>query len=204
MSPARQARSQETLGRILDAAERLFDGRSFSEIPVLEICEAADVSPSSFYYRFDNKEALLVHLHRRRRARERAAMDMFAAEIASSDLPIEEVMRLAARAYLTYHLDDQQRLQTLRIAELAVPHLADERRATAKYGVDVVVAAVEDLLEAEDPLIRRRIQFATRALTAAMVEAVERPGAFADDLGLTVDEVANESARMWLRYVFDD
>jgi AcrR family transcriptional regulator len=63
--PPRQHRSQETLGRILDAAEQLLDEKSFSGTPLTEIVERAGVTVGAFYRRFPDKDALLHHLDER-------------------------------------------------------------------------------------------------------------------------------------------
>src|SRR3954464_12195673 len=63
--PPRQARSQMTLDRILDAAERVLDEKSFTEATVAEIMERAGVTVGAFYRRFPDKDALLHHLDER-------------------------------------------------------------------------------------------------------------------------------------------
>jgi AcrR family transcriptional regulator len=57
--PPQQHRSQETLDRILDAAERILDDKSFSEATLVEIMERAGVTVGAFYRRFPDKNALL-------------------------------------------------------------------------------------------------------------------------------------------------
>ena len=50
--PPRQTRSQATLDRILDAAERVFEEKSFSEATVAEIMSRAGVTVGAFYRRY--------------------------------------------------------------------------------------------------------------------------------------------------------
>ncbi len=57
--PPQQHRSQETLDRILDAAEHVLDDKSFSEATLVEITERAGVTIGAFYRRFPDKDALL-------------------------------------------------------------------------------------------------------------------------------------------------
>lgn len=59
VTPAAQARSQETLERILDATHQLLTKKSFREISISDIARAARTSPPSIYARFENKQALL-------------------------------------------------------------------------------------------------------------------------------------------------
>ncbi len=61
----KQTRSQETLNRILDAAEAILEEKSFQAASVLEIAKRAGSSVGSFYARFETKEALLHVLDER-------------------------------------------------------------------------------------------------------------------------------------------
>ena len=63
--PPRQARSQETLDRILDAAEALVAEKGFEDSPVSEIVQRAESSVGAFYARFHDKEGLLHALYER-------------------------------------------------------------------------------------------------------------------------------------------
>jgi AcrR family transcriptional regulator len=55
----RQARSEETLARFLDATAELLADRPFAEIPVNDIVERADRTVGSFYARFGDKASVL-------------------------------------------------------------------------------------------------------------------------------------------------
>jgi len=61
----RQARSRETLRRILDAFEESLRDKTFEEVTVGELCERAECSVGTFYGRVESKDALLEHLRRR-------------------------------------------------------------------------------------------------------------------------------------------
>src|SRR5437762_12309546 len=63
--PPQQHRSQETLHRILDAAEWVLDSKSFTEATLAEIMERAGVTVGAFYRRFPDKDALLHLLDER-------------------------------------------------------------------------------------------------------------------------------------------
>src|SRR5215212_10397689 len=57
--PPQQTRSQETLDRILDAAEQVLGEKSFTEATLAEIMDRAGVTVGAFYRRFPDKDALL-------------------------------------------------------------------------------------------------------------------------------------------------
>jgi AcrR family transcriptional regulator len=59
VKPPRQARSQETLDRLLEAAEGLLLEKPFEAITVTELARRARSSVGAFYTRFPDKEALL-------------------------------------------------------------------------------------------------------------------------------------------------
>jgi AcrR family transcriptional regulator len=63
--PPRQARSQETLDRLLDAAEALLEDKGFDDVGVAEVAQRAGSSVGSFYARFPDKDALLQELQER-------------------------------------------------------------------------------------------------------------------------------------------
>lgn len=63
--PPQQTRSQETLDKILDAAEHVLDEKSFTEATLAEIMERAGVTVGAFYRRFPDKDALLHLLDER-------------------------------------------------------------------------------------------------------------------------------------------
>lgn len=63
--PPRQARSQETLDRILDTAEALVAEKGFEDTSVAEVARRAGSSVGAFYARFSDKEGLLYALYER-------------------------------------------------------------------------------------------------------------------------------------------
>ena len=63
--PPQQARSQETLERLLDAAEHLVSEKGFEDTGVAEVARRAGSSVGAFYARFPDKDALLHALYDR-------------------------------------------------------------------------------------------------------------------------------------------
>lgn len=57
-----QHRSEETRGKILEAAIRLFSNRGFNTASVDDICAEAGVSKGAFYHHFESKQALFLAL----------------------------------------------------------------------------------------------------------------------------------------------
>jgi AcrR family transcriptional regulator len=63
--PPLQERTRQTLGRMLDVAEKLVAERGFDETSIAEIARAANASVGGFYRRFRDKQGLLQALHAR-------------------------------------------------------------------------------------------------------------------------------------------
>jgi AcrR family transcriptional regulator len=63
--PPQQARSHQSLERILDAAEGVVTERGFEGAPIAEIVRRAQSSVGVFYARFRDKDALLSCMHDR-------------------------------------------------------------------------------------------------------------------------------------------
>lgn len=65
IKPPQQARSQETLERLLDAAEGLIARKGVEDAPISEIVREAGSSVGAFYTRFRDKDALVHALYER-------------------------------------------------------------------------------------------------------------------------------------------
>ena len=65
VKPTHQARSQETLERLLEAAEEVVSEKGFDNATVSEIVRRAKSSVGAMYARFNDKDSLLVCLHER-------------------------------------------------------------------------------------------------------------------------------------------
>ena len=63
--PPRQARTHQSLERLLDIAEAMLQERDFDAIHVSELASRAETSVAAFYRRFKDKDALLHALHER-------------------------------------------------------------------------------------------------------------------------------------------
>jgi AcrR family transcriptional regulator len=61
----KQARSEDSLRRLLDAAESLLSERSFSEVSIADIARRARSSVGGFYARFRDKDELLLAMQER-------------------------------------------------------------------------------------------------------------------------------------------
>ena len=65
--PPEQARSRETMDKILTAMEQLLAEKTFDQITIQEVALRSDTGISSIYARFRNKQTLVIGLHARLR-----------------------------------------------------------------------------------------------------------------------------------------
>ncbi len=99
----RQARSQATLERFVEATQKLLEERPFEEITVADIVKAAERTVGSFYARFEDKNSVLYliveRMHDRIQALTRAFCDPVRWEDVSLAEFVEEAVRLNVLAY---------------------------------------------------------------------------------------------------------
>lgn len=171
--PPQQARSQETLDRILDAAEVLVSEKGFEDTPVAEVVRRAGSSVGAFYTRFRDKEGLLHALYERyfaeATATADAALDPQRWEGASIAEILEAVTRFLTEIYrergglirafvVRSHSDPSFRARQERLSHYVSDGLSalllarrdeiahpDPARATA-FGLTLVVNTLESVI----------------------------------------------------------
>lgn len=90
------ARSEETINNILQAAEQLFVRRTYADVTMQDIAEAAQVTKGALYHHFESKEALYLAMLLSSLAETREAM---LAALPTSGSSYEK-LRALTRAYL--------------------------------------------------------------------------------------------------------
>lgn len=125
----RQARSRETLRRILDAFEEALRDKTFEEVTVGELCERAECSVGTFYGRVESKDALLEHLRRRVYGEvEERLRELFDPERgASADL--EAVVREQLGVLLEFHMQRRGVIRAVIVQARRHPAFAEQTQA---------------------------------------------------------------------------
>ncbi len=192
VNPPRQRRSQDTIERIVAAATQLLDGRSFDEIPVLEIVEQAGVSTSSFYARFPNKGVLLSYLHERHlRAMREAADDAIANHVWDA-MPVSDIVRMLVTIYLTHRRAKEPLLRTFMHAALEDPSYLARRTASDQYVIGVIADYLETRLAKDGiPVDFDRIALVVLVITSAIKDATNAPEQFAARFRLRDEALVN-------------
>jgi AcrR family transcriptional regulator len=198
----RQARSQDTLDRLLDAAQTLLDEGTYADASVQKLVTRARSSVGAFYARFKDKDALLQHLHDRWAEEAIATSDRALLPERWHGVSVEDVVR----ATVTFVSQDYQHHAGLR-REIVRQNHTDRRfrERSQKVAVHVTRAmarllaerrdeiAVPDVLLAADMCHRIVFSVFDQAL-----EFVDRPPGL---LALPFDALVDEVCRAVLGYL---
>jgi len=91
--PPQQARTRESLSRLLDTAETLIADKGFDESSIVEIARQAGSSVGGFYRRFRDKDGLLHAIHERFCDEARATADAALEPARWQDAALPELLR---------------------------------------------------------------------------------------------------------------
>jgi AcrR family transcriptional regulator len=181
---SRQAeRSEATRAKLIAAARRLFARRGYADVGTEEIVRRAKVTRGALYHHFEDKRDLFRAVHEQVEAE---LTETIAAQLAAAGTrdPIE-VLIAGMRTFLDACVDPEVQ----RIALMDAPAVlgwAEWRSVEEKYGLGLVVAALEMAIEA-GALRRQPVRPLAHVLLAAMSEAgmliatADDPGSARDD-----------------------
>jgi AcrR family transcriptional regulator len=197
-----QARSQETLGRILDAAERLVAEKGFEDTSVADIVSQAGSSVGAFYARFRDKEGMLYALYERYLVQATAtadvALDPARWEGAGIATLLREVVRFLVSVYreqeglirafvLRNHTDVEFRARQERLS-----HHVNERLGA------LLLARAHEI---RHPRPGRAAIFGLAMVFSTLESTILFGETRSSELSLGDDELADELARAYLAYL---
>jgi AcrR family transcriptional regulator len=200
--PPQQARSQETLHRILDAAEVLVAEKSFEDASVSEIVRRANSSVGAFYARFEDKDALLRALSERfvdqAMATADAALDPARWERATISQILRSVVRFLVSVY-------RERAGLIRAFVIRNHTDLDFRARQSRLSLHVKSRVCDLLLdrvgEIRHPDPERAVRFGITLVIGALEHMVLFGELRSSSLALSDDEFAEELARAYLSYL---
>jgi AcrR family transcriptional regulator len=202
VKPTHQARSQETLERILEAAEEVVSEKGLDSATVSEIVRRANSSVGAMYARFNDKDSLVTCLHERfceqAIATTEAALDptrwqgATIAEILTTALPfvvhVYRQKRGLIRAFFARGCSDSQ------FAERA----ARVGREISERLIALLIAR-RDEIKHPDPVLA--VDFGLRTT----FDVLDQAAIFADvqrtTVELTDEKFADELVRLFLSYL---
>jgi AcrR family transcriptional regulator len=202
VKPTHQARSQETLERLLDAAEELVAERGFDNTTVAEIVRRANSSVGALYARFNDKDALLVCLHERFCEQAIATADMALDPARWEGCSISEIFATTI-PFLTYTYQYRRGLIRAFSAKCSVDDSFLERAARVGREISAKLVTLlesrRDEIKHPDPALA--VDFGMRLI----FDALDHETLFGDlqrgQVQLSRDQLAEELARAFLSYL---
>jgi AcrR family transcriptional regulator len=199
--PPQQHRSQETLDRILDAAERVLDTKSFSEATLVEIMERAGVTVSAFYRRFPDKDALLHLMDERFFSELYVRGDTILEPARWVGVPISDMVREFTREAVTLYRDRRGLLRSLFLRARIDPVIQEAARLVNAHLTDrLLLLLLPRVSEIRHPDPRRAIELGYLIIVGALREMTlfgeAWPSANPDGVDLT-----DELTRLFLGYL---
>ena len=202
VTPPQQARSQQTLDRILASAEVLIAEKGFEDTPISEIVRHAGSSVGAFYARFEDKHALLHAISGRFVEQAMATADSALDPTRWSGAPIDEILRSVVRFLVSIYREQAGLLRAFVIRN----HTDTEFRARQERLTLYVNRAVRELLLARrDEIGHPDPEGAVRFILMLIFGSLEYVMLFGDmrsgELTLSDDQYAGELANACLAYL---
>ncbi|HTE43962.1 MAG TPA: TetR/AcrR family transcriptional regulator [Gemmatimonadaceae bacterium] len=200
--PPQQHRSQETLDRILDAAERVLDAKSFSEATLVEIMERAGMTLGAFYRRFPDKDALLHLMDERFFAELYVRGDAVLEPTRWVGLPISEIVREFTREAVLVYRERRGLLRSLFLRARIDPVIQESARLINAHLIDrLLLLLLPRVAEIKHPDPRRAIELGYVVLVGAIRETTLFGEVWPSPNGVDGIDLTEELARLYLGYL---
>lgn len=165
----RQARSQRTLEKLLDAAERILLSRGLEAVTVPEVVREAGSSVGSFYARFPDKRALLETVHERACVQTLERADALLDPARWDGVPLGEIVEAGVRVAVEIYGSRRNIMNAFAQAFAGDVGFAARRARSAKDIRDrlarLVLTKREDIAHPEPEVA---IDMSLRAVTATL------------------------------------
>lgn len=200
--PPQQARSQETLHRILDAAEALVAEKGFEDTPVAEIVQRAGSSVGAFYARFPDKEALIHALYERYLEQATATADAALDPERWSGAELEEIIDAVVRFLVSVYREQRGLIRSFVLRNHTHPEFQARRERLSHYVNDRLTSlllARRNSIAHPDPerAARFGLMIVFSVLDNAILFGETRSGA----LALSDEDLAAELVRTYVAYL---
>ena len=164
--PPKQARSTESMQRILLALEQLLERKSFSDITMAEIEAQSGCGIATIYARFRDKDSILAALHESISERFRSGIDEATDPARWDGKSVEEASLKIARGIVAHYTRNRNLLRAIMLLDdMEVYERAASliRHASARIGT---VVARKDKVNSKD--YERQLDLGTKAAYALL------------------------------------
>jgi len=174
LRPPRQARSQQSQERVLDAFAFMLAKQPFEGITMADLARRAGVAVTSIYARFEDKRALVLALHERHVAETKELTDALLDPERWRDADLETVVRGVIGQVVRRQ---QERAPLLRTALLVNDRDVERRVAhLMEHGSERLAALLWPRLRGVSPAAGDRlVDFAFRAVVAVLQQRLIFP-----------------------------
>ncbi|HEU0016051.1 MAG TPA: helix-turn-helix domain-containing protein [Longimicrobium sp.] len=200
--PPRQARSEASLGRMVQAAEEVLREKGFDEVTLAEIAARAGVTVGAFYGRFRGKDALLVHLEERVLGELRGLVGGQADRLADRAGPLASLvfdLLMAATAFYRAHRGTLRALDLRARSDPALRARLDAANRATLQRLAPIVEARRD--EIRHPGPSQAFPFAVLLAGNTLREAVLFDTPWLAEAGWSDRKLARELTRAFLAYL---
>ena len=200
--PPRQARSQETLDRILDAAEALVAEKGFEDSPVSEIVLRAGSSVGAFYARFHDKEGLLHALYERYYEEAVATADAALAPARWEGARVAELIPAVIHFLVSIFRERRGLMRAFVVRNHTHPEFQARQQRLSHHVIArlcLLVLARRGEIAHPDP--ERATRFGLMLVFSALESLILFGEMRSSLLSLSDDDLANELARSTLAYL---
>lgn len=200
--PPRQARSQATLDRILDAAAALTEEKSFDESPVAEIVKRAGSSVGAFYTRFEDKDALRNALYDRFREQALATADEALAPERWEGAQVPEILSEVVRFLVGIYREQRGLMRTFLSRGTSDPEFglrSEKLTHQISSRLSALLLARREELGHPDPELAAAFGF--RVLMSSLDQLLLFDEIRSPDLTLSDEDFSAELTRTYLSYL---
>ena len=198
----KQARSERTLFRLLDAAEALIVEQGLAGLSIPEVARRAGSSVGGFYARFRDKNELLRALEERFFLEVQSRLDALADERRWADAPVRDIVVAAVDELVTVTEARRALIKAFMFRATVDVQIRDEAvgfRNRAAQRIAALLVGKSPAFRHPEPVLA--IDLGVQAAFSLMNQHVLLDGTEAAGRMLSLDDLKREIARLFIAYV---
>jgi AcrR family transcriptional regulator len=198
----KQARSERTLFRLLDAAEALIVEQGLAGLSIPEVVRRAGSSVGGFYARFRDKNELLRALEERFFLEVQSRLDALADQRRWAHAPVRDIVAAAVEELVTVTESRRALIRCFMFRATQDVQIRDDAvrfRNRAAERIAALLVGKSPAFSHPEPVLA--IDLGVQAAFSLMNQHVLLDGTEAAGRMLSIDELKREIARMFVAYV---